>query len=293
MRWVSDSETPGRLVVETSARRQADVIDTHCHLDLLLRSDRRAGCRTLSEYQERIGGFNVKGCVTNFEDPRRWLMSSMVKEILSEPGVWGAFGCHPHRAGSFSKEDLQFLKEISREEKVKAIGEIGLDYSRNNRVTSGVQKEVFSRQLELAVEIGMPIVLHIREAERDAHEIVRRIVPRGHMLHRHCVTGDPQVQQMYNEEYANCYFGFTGLVTNPHASNAHEAVRKLPLSRLVLEMDAPYFVPHELRGGWRWSHPGMVVRIAEAIAKIKNLDKEEVAHQTTYNAQRLYDLPLK
>ena len=291
VRWTS-SESDGRLVVEMSSDA-TDCIDSHCHLELLFRRDGSPGCRTLSEYREQAHGFStLGGCVTVFEDPRRWSDSSGRTSILGEPGVWGAFGCHPHRAGFFSSESHQLLSEIfQQDQSVKAIGEIGLDYSRNNHVNRDVQKRVFTQQLELAVALGALVVLHIREAERDAHEIIR-CVPRGHIMHRHCVTGDLRVQEMYLDDYPNCYMGFTALITNPRAVNAREAAEQIPLQRMLLETDAPHFVPHRLRNESRCSHPGMVGHVAREVAAIKSCTLKTVVEQTRYNTRRVYDLPL-
>ena len=291
VRWTSGTDR--RLLVEL-ASDAPECIDTHCHLDSLFQ--RRGGprYRTLSEYKEQVGGFShFQGCIAVFEDPRRWSNTSRWTSIIDEPDVWAAFGCHPHRADYFNNESHRLLDDIVRlGQSVKAVGEIGLDYSRNNHVARAVQKQVFSQQLELAVKLGAPVVLHIREAERDAHEIIRRCVPRGHIMHRHCVTGDVQVQQMYIDDYPNCYIGFTGLITNPNAVSARRAVSDLPLERMLLETDAPHFVPHTLRGAWRFSHPGMVWCVANEISCIKSVTVNRVVNQTTYNARRVYDLPL-
>ena len=291
MRWTSDSDR--RLLVELESEAQG-CIDTHCHLDTLFRRSGGPRCRTLSEYKEQVGGFSrFQGCIAVFDDPRSWLNSSRWASVIDEPDVWAAFGCHPHRADYYDSESHHLLDDIVRlDRSVKAVGEIGLDYSRNNHVDRIVQKQVFTQQLELAVKLGAPIVLHIREAERDAHEIIRRCVPRGHIMHRHCVTGDVQVQQMYMDDYPNYYIGFTGLITNPNAVNARRAANDLPLERMLLETDAPHFVPHTLRGAWRFSHPGMVWYVAGEIANIKGVTVNRVVNQTTYNARRVYDLPL-
>ena len=204
-------------------------------------------------------------------------------------GIW----LPPPQSHLFDTKSYEFLvRNAQNSDTFKAVGEIGLDYSRNNHVEHGKQKQVFAQQLQLAVECGKPVVLHIREAERDAHELVRRYVPRGHMMHRHCVTGDIDIQKMYLQDYSNCYMEFTALITNPNAVNARRAVDELPLERMVLETDAPHFVPHSLRGDWRHSHPGMVELVAREIARIKEMNKGQVAKQTTYNARRIYDLPL-
>lgn len=300
MRWTSSPETGGQLFVQVSSAAtecrdtRPTLLDTHCHLDLLFRRDGGARCHTLADYKDRVGDFpnSFAGCIAVFEDPTRWF-NSRWRTILDEPRVWGAIGCHPHYADHFNDDAYRFLSENGRlDEKIKAIGEIGLDYSRNNHVAHDTQKEAFARQLELAVDLGMPIVLHVREAEQDAYELIRRYVPTGQLLHRHCVTGDTEMHRMYIQEYPNYYVGFTSLITNPNAVNARQAVKELPLERMMLETDAPYFVPHPLRGRQRFAHPGMVEYVAKEIAVIKDLTMEEVGRQTTDNARRVYHLPL-
>ena len=165
--------------------------DSHCHLVLLFERDGVAG--TLTEYMRRARvGFpaDFGGCLTVFCRPNHWSRTSRWMNLLEDSRVYGAFGCHPHRATKWSGHEEAVLVEILRSHpRVVAVGEMGLDFSRNNRVPSDVQRKAFQRQLQIAINEELPVVLHLREAEREGLDMMQRMVPRGHPIHWHCVTG--------------------------------------------------------------------------------------------------------
>ena len=118
--------------------------------------------------------------------------------------------------------------------RVVAVGEMGLDFSRNNRVPSDAQRKAFQRQLQIAINEELPGVLHLREAEREGLEMMQRMEPRGHPIHWHCVTGQWSLIKMCQEQFNNSYFGFTPLVYNVNASHARMVAKALPLNRILI-----------------------------------------------------------
>ena len=180
------------------------------------------------------------GCLTVFCRPNHWSSSSRWMNLLEDSRVYGAFGCHPHRATEWNGHTEAVLIEILRSHpRVVAVGEMGLDFSRNNHVPSDVQRKAFQRQLQIAINEEMPAVLHLREAEREGLEMMQRMVPRGHPMHWHCVTGQWPLIRMCQEQFDNSYFGFTPLIYNVNASNARMVAKALPLNRILIESDAP------------------------------------------------------
>ncbi|KAF0298849.1 putative deoxyribonuclease TATDN2 [Amphibalanus amphitrite] len=231
--------------------------------------------------------------------------------MLEEPGVWGAFGCHPHSVRDFSMVSEQMLEHILRSNKnVVALGEIGLDYSTNNSTSHDMQKTVFRRQLAIGVALGLPLVLHVRDAEQDALDIalemavvktaiiiilwIPQMVPRDHLIHRHCITGNWVMVRRWMDAFPNCYVGLTPLITNPHAQQARFLVGEVPLNRLLLETDAPYFVPSCYRrdaSEMRFSHPGLALHVAAQVSQMRRIPLEEVVRVTAANTRTMYRLP--
>ncbi|XP_043190244.1 trithorax group protein osa-like isoform X2 [Amphibalanus amphitrite] len=245
-------------------------IDSHCHLDFLFRRDQAFGSglrsNTLTEFRRRVASAtfpaSFAGCVAVFCDPNYW-----------------------HR----------MLEHILRSNKnVVALGEIGLDYSTNNSTSHDMQKTVFRRQLAIGVALGLPLVLHVRDAEQDALDIALEMVPRDHLIHRHCITGNWVMVRRWMDAFPNCYVGLTPLITNPHAQQARFLVGEVPLNRLLLETDAPYFVPSCYRrdaSEMRFSHPGLALHVAAQVSQMRRIPLEEVVRVTAANTRAMYRLP--
>lgn len=293
--WRSSAEVGDRHAPMEASSANPFFFDSHCHLDLLLERD--GGAATLADYMRRTSvafPADFGGCLTVFCRPNHWSHTSRWMSLLEDSRVYGAFGCHPHRAAEWSGHEEAVLVEILRSHpRVVAVGEMGLDFSRNNHVRSDVQRSAFQRQLQIAVNEELPAILHLREAEREGLEMVQRMVPRGHPIHWHCVTGQWPLIRTCQEQFKNCYFGFTPLVCNLNASNARMVAKALPLDRIVIESDAPYFLPQDLRGRARWSHPGMAGRVVGALADLHDTNQDSVKRHTRENAERLYGVELR
>ncbi|KAK7878775.1 hypothetical protein WMY93_030935 [Mugilogobius chulae] len=222
----------------------AGFLDTHCHLDMLYGKLNFSGsfASFRRKYRDSFGA-EFEGCIADFCNPRIMVREGIWEGLLAEDMVWGAFGCHPHFAKDYSNTQERNILAAMRHPKAVAFGEIGLDYSHKNSTDSSQQKKVLERQLNLAVAMKKPLVIHCRDADDDLLQILRKCVPRDYKIHRHCFTNEYSVIEPFLEEFPNLYVGFTSLITYSSATEARDSVRKIPLERIVLETDAPYFLP--------------------------------------------------
>jgi TatD DNase family protein len=197
--------------------------------------------------------------------------------------IYAAVGWHPHDAAAMTDDDLKWIRSLVDHPKVVALGEMGLDYYRNHSPRE-VQEEVFRRQIRLARETGLPIVIHNREADSDVLRILREEGAGEVGGVMHCFGGDwPMAQQCLE---MNFFIGLGGPVTFKNARLPKEIAVKVPLDRLLIETDAPYLAPHPHRG--KRNESSYVRLVAEAIAELRGISCEEVARQTAANACRLF-----
>ena len=214
--------------------------------------------------------------------------SSRASIALAEqfPFVYAAVGAWPGNVGNMTEADLEEYRLMSAHEKVVAIGEIGLDYYYDD-VPRDIQKYWFDRQMAMAADLNMPVVVHNRDAHGDSMDMVRKWADRvtGVM---HCFSGSAEMAQELAK--LGWYVSFTGSVTFKNARRALEAVAAMPLERIMIETDAPYMAPVPYRG--RRNHSGYVPEVAKKIAEIKGLSLEEVANITTENGKRFFRIPV-
>ena len=269
---------------------QESVWDSHCHLDFLARRLNREnveGGESLQKSLQSDGqklGEKFGGCIANFCDPRDWAQgprSQEVSKILTsckeQSGVFLTLGCHPHFADKMDGFCIQQLLRLARKMKgrVVAIGECGLDKSGKNRVPMEIQKKYFEAQIDIARELNLPLVLHIRDAEDEAMELLKKKkVPANFRIHYHCFTGTWKAAEDWLSAYPASKIGLTGLVTFDHARSVHEVALRIPLEKLLLETDAPYFLPSGVsKASYKhtFSMPGHVVHVA---AQVSNLSRK-------------------
>ncbi|CAL8382275.1 unnamed protein product [Boreogadus saida] len=272
------------------ARGHTGFIDTHCHLDMLFG---KAGYRgTFSRFREMNQSTfpaEFSGCIADFCNPRLMLKEALWEGLLAEDLVWGAFGCHPHFAKEYSDVHERAILGAMRHPKAVAFGEIGLDYSHKNSTPTSKQKQVFERQLRLAVSMKKPLVIHCRDADDDLLVIMKKCVPRDYKIHRHCFTNSYPVIEPFLEEFPNLCVGFTALITYQRATEARDAVRRIPLDRIVVETDAPYFLPRQLgKAAGRFAHPGMAIHTLREISLLKGQDLPTVFTALRANTSALY-----
>ncbi|XP_062853079.1 putative deoxyribonuclease TATDN2 isoform X2 [Trichomycterus rosablanca] len=279
--WISDSKSDS-----------LGFIDSHCHLDMLYDKLRFQG-----SFQSFRGKYaksfpdEFHGCITDFCNPRITQKQAIWERLLKEELVWGAFGCHPHFAKEYNATHEQSIMGAMRHPKTVAFGEIGLDYSHKNSTETSKQKAVFERQLRLAVSLGKPLVIHCRDADDDLLEIMKKCVPRDYKIHRHCFTNSYSVIEPFLSEFSNLFVGFTALVTYPNALDARHAVRRIPLNRILLETDAPYFLPRQVpKTVCRFAHPGMGIHTLREISLLKGELFSTVLQTVRQNTTHVYGL---
>ena len=196
--------------------------------------------------------------------------------------VWASAGIHPHGAKDAPPGYIEKLKDMLSRPRVRAVGEIGLDYHYDFSPRE-TQLEVFERQLELALELDMPVIVHDREAHADTLRLLKKHRPRGVV---HCYSGSAG---MAEELLAlGLYIGFTGVITFANARKTLEAASAVPLERLLIETDCPYMAPVPFRG--KRCDSSMMVKTAQALAAIKRAELEELADVTDKNARTLYNI---
>lgn len=251
------------------------LFDTHAHYyDQAFDGDRDAVLAALPE-----SGVGLVLC------PACDLESCRAAIQLAEayPYVYAAVGIHPEDALGLPPDWLQQLEAMSRHPKVKAIGEIGLDYYWKE-VPHDLQKEVFQAQLSLAQRLDLPVIVHDREAHGDCLSIVRAFPGARGVFH--CYSGSAEDAKTLVA--LGWHLSFTGTITFKNARKGPEVVAAVPMERLMVETDAPYMAPVPFRG--KRCDSRYVYRMAEAIGDIKGLPAEEVARITTENGKRLFGI---
>ncbi|MBJ7896451.1 TatD family hydrolase [Bacillus atrophaeus] len=218
--------------------------------------------------------------VVGFDHPTITRAMELIEEY---DFMYAAIGWHPVDAIDMTDEDLLWIKELSAHEKVVAIGEMGLDYHWD-KSPKDVQKEVFRKQIALAKEVRLPIIIHNRDATEDVVTILKEEGAEAVGGIMHCFTGSVEVARQCMD--MNFYLSFGGPVTFKNAKKPKEVVKEIPNDRLLIETDCPFLTPHPFRG--KRNEPSYVKYVAEQIAELKGMTYEEVAAVTTENAKRLF-----
>ena len=258
------------------------LVDSHSHIDAPLYDKDRD---QVIARAEEVGvaaiinaGFDLKSSRASLKLARKYA------------GVFVALGFHPHSAARMRDGDLEKLIQLSQEPKVVAIGEIGLDFYRNLSPKEA-QIEVFKRQLELAGRLGLPVIIHSRNAEEEVFTILaewavgQKSEPLGVL---HCFSGDRELAERYIA--LGFFLSLAGPVTYP-SSNAAQIAPDIPLNKLLIETDCPFLTPVPYRG--KRNEPAFLSSVVERISRIRGLSLEEVAENTTRNAVQLFRLPVQ
>ncbi|UTR12432.1 TatD family hydrolase [Evansella sp. LMS18] len=199
--------------------------------------------------------------------------------------IYAAVGWHPVEAIDLNDDYLNWIRDLASHPKVVAIGETGLDYHWD-KSPKEVQKEAFRKQIQLAKDVKLPIIIHNRNADEDVVQILKeeKAEETGGIMH--CFGGSIEIARACMD--MNFYISFGGPVTFKNAKETKETANEIPLERMLIETDAPYLAPHPYRG--KRNEPAYVKLVAEEIARLKELSYEEVAHQTTKNAEKLFGI---
>lgn len=252
------------------------IIDTHAHYDdEQFDADRES---LLAQMQDAGIGLIVNAGSTI----PSW--DKIIKLTEEYPFLYGAIGVHPDEVGALDEEQFARMSALLDQEKIIALGEIGLDYYWDNE-SHDLQKKWFIRQLELAREKNMPVIIHSREAAADTMEIMKQYAA-GMRAVIHCYSYSAEMAKEYVK--MGYSIGVGGVVTFKNAKKLKQVVEEIPLSSIVLETDCPYLAPVPYRGKRNCSL--YLPYVAEQIAELKGVTVEEVKRQTEINSRELYGL---
>lgn len=199
--------------------------------------------------------------------------------------VYAAVGIHPQDADEFKADSTGILKEFAMNEKVVAIGEIGLDYYYGGSEKE-VQKRVFEEQVKLALELNLPVIVHDREAHGDIFDIVKKYSSEGLKGVLHCYSGSPEMAEEYVK--MGFYIGFTGVITFKNARKSIEVLERVPLERVLIETDCPYLAPIPFRG--KRNDSGYLKYVVQKACETLNLEYDYFAQKTCTNAKTLFNI---
>ena len=246
--------------------------DSHCHLtDRAFRGDRAA----VIERAREAGVRRIVTIASDADDARDALGLARAHER-----IWCTAGIHPHSVNGSSSDDLGTVRDLAAHPRCAAIGETGLDYFYDN-APRDAQRRSFGRHIELAAELGLPVVVHSREAAADTAAVIRESAGRVTGV-LHCFTGPADLLELALE--AGWYISFTGIATFKSFDAA--LARDVPRGRYMIETDAPYLAPVPKRG--RRNEPAFVPHVAAALARIRGETLERVAADSWANTGRFY-----
>ena len=250
------------------------LFDTHAHMD-----DRSFD----ADRSELLAALPGQGLALVM-NPGCSLESSRNTDKLSREYdyIYAAVGSHPDVADEVNESVLEEYRTLCKQNpKIKAIGEIGLDYHYED-IPREIQLRAFRMQMELARELNLPVIVHEREAHEDGMKVVDEFPDVTGVFH--CYSGSAEMAKELVKR--GWYIGFTGVLTFKNARKAVEVAASIPLDRIVLETDCPYMAPEPFRG--KRNDPGKLYRMAEKLAEIRGLSVEEIESVTTENGKRLY-----
>jgi TatD DNase family protein len=266
---------PLKMEDSPMANRLPKLVDSHAHLEM---ADFR---KDLEEVIRRAKDEGVDTIFTVGTEKKDWPRALEIAE--SHDSIYAVLGVHPHNAKEIDDQTYPALLKLCRHKKVRAYGEIGLDFFRNLSARE-IQIQRFREQIGLAKDLGLPIVVHDRDAHRETLDILKseKAEECGGVIH--CFSGDYEMAKKCLE------MGFSisvpGTITFKNAEVFKEIVRKLPLESLLVETDAPYLTPVPFRG--KRNEPSYVRYTAEKVAEVRKVSFEKVAEVTTQNALRVF-----
>jgi len=250
------------------------IFDSHAHYDSEQFNEDR---------EELLLSMEENGVGTIVNSGASWDSVTEVVELAHKyPFIYAAVGMHPDEVGDLNDERFEYLKSQCQKEKVVAVGEIGLDYYWDNE-SHDVQKKWFIKQLELARELDLPVIIHSRDAAADTLEIMKEY---GQGLRGviHCFSYSVELAREYVK--MGFHIGIGGVVTFKNGRKLKEIAEEIPLDRILLETDCPYLAPVPFRGKRNCS--AYISYVAQEIANLKGISYEEVVAQTEQNGKRLF-----
>ena len=256
--------------------RGINIIETHIHLDdSAFDSDR-------SELIKNLKSDGIELLINVGADMPSSRAS--VKLASENENIYAAIGVHPHDAKNMKDEDFDELRELSENPKVVAIGEIGLDYY-YDKSERDIQREIFERQLLLALELNLPIIIHSRDAAMDTLDIVKKNCKglRGEM---HCFSYSREIMLEYVK--LGFFIGLGGVVTFKNSKTLKEVSKEVPIEKILLETDAPYLTPEPFRG--KRNEPKFIRYSAQKISELRNMPLDDLILRANENARKLFKI---
>lgn len=248
------------------------LIDTHAHIDML---DYDKTMALMSEYGVK------KAIIPSVEVAT---LDKVIELALKNENLYAMIGIFPSEAKTYTPEIEEKLRDMAKNPKIKAVGEIGLDYYWDKSFVD-LQKEVFVKQIKLANELNLPIVVHDREAHKDSFDLLKEYNKGSNVLF-HCFSGSVEFMQECVKQ--GWYIAIGGVVTFKNAIKMKDVAKTVPLEYLVLETDSPYLTPVPFRG--KENSPAYVKYVAEEIANLRDIPVEEIIDITTNNAERFFEI---
>lgn len=248
-------------------------IDTHCHIS---KDDYENIEEIIENIKDNIA--IISGCddKTNHE---------VVEMVNKYPNLYGTIGIHPSEINSINENTFNYIEENIKNPKIVGIGEIGLDYH-YGKENKEIQKEIFIKQINIALKYNKPIVIHSREAANDTYEIIKNYPNLKKIMH--CYSYSLEMAKELIK--INVLFGIGGVVTFKNSKTLKEVVEYLDMEKILLETDSPYLAPEPLRGSK--NEPKNIPLVAKKIAEIKHISEENVIKITSNNAISQFDLPI-
>ncbi|MCR8678926.1 MULTISPECIES: TatD family hydrolase [Campylobacter] len=253
------------------------IIDTHCHLDDA-RYDDDISSVIKNAFDNKVGKIIIPGA--DIKD-----LPKAAKIANSYENIYFAAGVHPYEIDGY---DESVIYEFAKDKKCVAIGECGLDYFRLPEVDveqyKARQKDIFITQIKLAIELKLPLIVHIRDANEDSLKILKEYENElvGGVLH--CFNASPILLELSSK----FYYGIGGVLTFKNGKKLTQILPKIPLNRLLIETDAPYLTPEPYRG--KRNEPAFTTFVADKMAEILSMNKDEIVDLTTQNASRLFGI---
>lgn len=253
-----------------------NIFDAHAHYDDEEFNEDRG---TVVKEMQQNGIVGVLNCGTSIEGSR-----ASIKLADKYDMFYAAVGIHPEYADKFSDKTVSELEEMCKNSKVRAIGEIGLDYYYEENPAKDIQKKVFENQMKLAEKLNLPVIIHDREAHKDTLDIIKKFKNvRGEI---HCFSGSVEfAKECIKLGY---YIGFTGVVTFKNAKKVIEVAKQVPLDRILVETDCPYMAPTPFRG--KRNRSEYIEFIIKKIAEIRDMDSKKLSEATILNVKNLINL---
>ena len=253
------------------------IFDTHAHYD-----DKQFD----QDREELLASMKDNGIGTIVDVGSNMETSTWIVEAVTRyPMMYGAVGVHPSDTAELKESDIDTLKKYAAMDRILAIGEIGLDYYWDEPERS-IQKKWFERQLELAREVDLPVIIHSREAAKDTMDIMREAAKAGNTGVIHCYSyAAPMAKEYISMGF---FIGIGGVLTFKNARVIKEVASEIPLSSIVLETDSPYLAPVPYRG--KRNNSMYLKEVVKQLAQIKQVSEETVITTTLANAKRLYRL---